>query len=208
MCTRFLIEPDSEELQEIIEEALKSNLNRIFIRENKYLLKEGEVRPTDVVPVIAPDRKGNRGVFPMRWGFQFPKGPLLVNARAETAAQKPAFRESWIRRRCIVPASCYFEWSHFVDEAGKKRTGDKYAIRPENDSLTWLCGLYRIVDGLPEFTILTREPGEAVSKIHDRMPLILPKDKIDAWIGPESHPEEVMKEALTDMKLYKTSLIH
>ena len=157
----------------------------------------GEIRPTDVVPVIAPNRNGNRAVFPMKWGFS--GKTLLMNARAETAAEKPTFQESWERRRCIVPASWYFEWEHLRGNDGKTHTGDKYMIQPKGSTMTWLCGLYRIEEGLPVFVVLTREPGEEIRFIHDRMPLILPENLVNDWINPDADPAELVKAAVTDV---------
>ena len=111
----------------------------------RILKTAGEIRPTDIVPVLAPDRSGNAAVYPMQWGFRLPPrgktarseaaagtdpaiGMLLVNARSETAADKPAFRDAWASRRCIIPASCYYEWEHYTDKRGRKKTGRKYAI--------------------------------------------------------------------------------
>lgn len=65
--------------------------------------------------------------------------------------------------------------------------------------MTWLCGLYRIEDGLPVFVILTREPGEEIRFIHDRMPLIMPGDYVNEWIRPDAKPEELVEHALTEM---------
>lgn len=65
--------------------------------------------------------------------------------------------------------------------------------------MTWLCGLYRIEDGLPAFVILTREPGEEIRFIHDRMPLIMPGDYVDEWIRPDAKPEELVERAMTEM---------
>ena len=72
-------------------------------------------------------------------------------------------------------------------------------IQPAGSSITWLAGLYRIEDGFPVFTVLTREPTEELRRIHDRMPLIMPKDLIDEWINPEAKAEELVKYALYDM---------
>ena len=69
--------------------------------------------------------------------------------------------------------------------------------------MTWLAGLYRIENGLPELVILTREPADALRKIHDRMPVILPKERILQWISPDAEPEEILKYALTDMVFEK-----
>jgi putative SOS response-associated peptidase YedK len=69
--------------------------------------------------------------------------------------------------------------------------------------VTWLCGLYRIEEGYPVFVVLTKDPTKELSKIHDRMPLILPTDKIDDWISPSSDPEEIIRFALEDMVIEK-----
>jgi putative SOS response-associated peptidase YedK len=199
VCTRFYVEPDTEETREIVVQVQLSQLADKFISAGSAILTSGEIRPTNVVPVIAPDRHGRKAGFPMKWGFQIPGRSLVVNARVETAAQKPTFQDSWAKRRCIIPASWYFEWEHFTGNSGQKKTGDKYMIQPRGTSMTWLAGLYRIEDGFPVFAVLTREPTAALGGIHDRMPLILPKELIDQWITPDSVPEEIIKYALTDM---------
>ena len=112
MCTRFYIEPRSEELDEIMEAAMKAGLARKFLIAGSAVLTSGEIRPTNVVPVIAPNKGGKRTVFPMRWGFRIPGRSLVVNARTETAAVRPTFRDSWRQHRCVIPASWYFEWEH------------------------------------------------------------------------------------------------
>ncbi len=204
MCTRFYIEPETEELKEIMEAARRSPLTMRFIRNGDALLTSGEIRPTNVVPVIAPGKNGQKAVFPMKWGFQIPGRSLLVNARAETAKDKSTFKEAWERHRCIIPSSWYFEWEHLIGSNGQKKTGDKYMIQPVNATVTWLTGLYRIEDGLPYFTVLTREPSEELKRIHDRMPVILPENCIGKWIDPDGIPEEVLKESLTEMLAEKT----
>ena len=204
MCTRFYVEPDTEEIREIIAEVQRSQLSQKFIKAGNAILTSGEIRPTNVVPVIAPNRNGKTTSYPMKWGFQIPGRSLLVNARTETAAEKPTFKESWEKRRCVIPASWYFEWEHLIGNSGQKKTGDKYMIQPKNSTMTWLCGLYRIENELPVFTVLTREPTEELRRIHDRMPLILPKDLIEDWIKPDTKPEDLLPYALTDMVFEKT----
>ncbi|MBR0381229.1 MAG: SOS response-associated peptidase family protein [Eubacterium sp.] len=195
MCCRYWAD-ESPELRQIVEEMNRSPLVGKW-HQTTGIKTSGEIRPADVVPVIAPNRQGRRAVYPMKWGFSGKS--LLMNARSETAAVKPTFREAWERHRCIVPASWYFEWEHIKDNSGKKHTGDKYMIQPRNSTMTWLCGLYRIEEGMPVFVVLTREPGESIRFIHDRMPLILPEDLTDAWIRPDSRPEDLLSRALTDM---------
>lgn len=206
MCCRYSLR-SSPDLQPIFEAAERSPLTQRFTTHLKRpLVLEGEVRPTNLVPVIAPSKTGVRSVFPMVWGFSLPRSRSpLVNARVETASVKPTFSESWRQRRCIVPASYYYEWEHSVNPSnGKKRTGDKYQIRPAGSDVTWLAGLYRMEDiggiRVPVFIVLTKEPWDGIRFIHDRMPVILPGTAVDEWIAPEGAPEIVLHQALTEME--------
>ena len=195
MCCRYYADL-SPELRPIVEEMNRSPLaGRLFPRE--ALRSGGEVRPSDVAPVLAPDRSGRRTVFPMKWGFR--AKTLIVNARDETAAERPLFRESWQSRRCAVPSSCYFEWEHPASPDGRRRTGTKYRLQEKDAPLTWLCGLYRMEEGIPCFVVLTRAPGENIRFIHDRMPLILPESAVEEWIRPETRPEDLLSLARTDL---------
>ena len=199
MCCRYYMEM-SPALRPIVEAAERSKL-----RENnldwlaKKVTKEGEVRPDDLVPVLATGKSGKKKVFPMIWGYQVAGlDRPLINARSETAMEKKTFRESWLEHRCIVPASWYYEWEHFTAPNGKKETGKKYAIMPKGQELTWLCGLYRLENNYPHFVILTREPGEDIAFIHDRMPLILPEGAVMDWIDPRYSPNSFLRQAITD----------
>ncbi len=203
MCTRFYIMPETDQFKEIITAVKESPLFHKFINVGKPVLTSGEIRPTDVAPVLASNRERRRTVFPMRWGFQLPGRSLLVNIRSETASEKPTFKEAWVKHRCIIPASWYYEWEHFVSSSGLKKTGAKYMIQPRDSQMALLCGLYRIEDGLPAFTVLTRDPAGELYKIHDRMPLILPQEKIYSWIDPNTMPEKLLPYALTDMVFEK-----
>lgn len=206
MCTRYALEKDLPELREIIDAALRSLLAQRFVDTHaRPVITDGEVRPTDVVPVIAPDAKVRRAVFPMQWGFLATDNRrTLFNARVETAGERPTFRDAWRSHRCIIPASYYFEWQHLKNPDGREKIGDKYAIQPAGCTITWLCGLYRIENGYPVFVVLTKEPTVELSKIHDRMPLMLPKDKIGAWINPSSDPADLLSYALSDMVIEKS----
>lgn len=205
MCTRFMIEKDNPELIKIIEAATKTALAKKVVHiQGRPIITNGEVRPTDIVPVIAPNAKGIKSVFPMQWGFLAVNNKRTIfNARTETASQKPTFKDAWKSHRCIIPASYYFEWQHFKSPDGKKRTGDKFIIQPTGCTSTWLCGLYRIENGYPVFVILTQEPTNELAKIHDRMPLILPKNKIDDWIDLNIRAEELLQYSLSDMIIEK-----
>ena len=199
MCCRYWTDA-SPELRPIVEKMNESPLVGKW-QKTAGIKTYGEIRPSDVVPVLAPDRSGKRSVFPMKWGFS--GRSLLMNARSETAASRPMFRDAWAAHRCIVPASYYFEWEHLVRDDGKTRTGDKYRIQPRGSNVTWLCGLYRIENGLPVFVILTREPSSSVRFIHDRMPLIMPDELADEWIRPDVKPEDLIGRAVTDLVFQK-----
>ncbi|MDC7278102.1 SOS response-associated peptidase [Butyrivibrio fibrisolvens] len=207
MCTRYALDITIDELREIMEAAERSPLTMKFIDTHaRPLVTDGEVRPTDIVPVIAPNSKGVKSVFPMQWGFMARDNKrTLFNARVETAGEKPTFKDAWQSHRCIIPAAYYYEWAHLKSPDGKVQTGDKYAIQPTGCTTTWLCGLYRIEEGYPVFVILTQEPTEELGKIHDRMPVMLPKDKIEQWINPTSNPRDLISQTLTDMVIEKAT---
>ncbi|MCR5420045.1 MAG: SOS response-associated peptidase [Lachnospiraceae bacterium] len=206
MCTRYALEKDLPELKDIMDAVSRSGLARKFVETHaRPVITNGEVRPTDIVPVIAPNSKGLRTVFPMQWGFLAKDNKrTLFNARTETAKDKPIFKEAWKCHRCIIPASYYFEWQHFKSPDGKEKIGAKFSIQPAGCTITWLCGLYRIEKGYPVFVILTKEPTAELLVIHDRMPLILPAEKIDEWINPTSNPNDILPYALENMIVEKT----
>lgn len=186
MCGRYYIakEDPTDELLRILKECR---------RREKALKTSGEIRPGDTVPVMANDRAMKPGVFAMRWGYRLGSGKLCFNARSETAGEKELFRDGMQHRRCVVPASGYYEWEHH----DKSKT--KYAIRSAASGVTYLAGLYRFEDGSPVFTILTREPSEAVAHIHDRMPVILSDNAVRAWIDPVQNAEDILMTALLNV---------
>ena len=201
MCCRYVLDITEKDLAEIVESAGQSPLlQRYRQRGAGELIRSGEVRPMNIAPAIASDRKEAAAVFPMRWGYQMEgRSTLLINARVETAAEKPSFRDSWLHHRCILPASRYFEWQHTPGEDGKTTT-TKYAIQPYDTHITWLCGLYRIENGLPVYVVLTSEPSADVAHIHDRMPLILPKRAVRDWVNPKVRAEDLLPYALTRLE--------
>ena len=196
MCGRYYLENTIETIP-FIQKMMLSPLVGKW-NDTTGVKTSGEIAPTDVVPVIAPNRSGKQSVFPMRWGYQG-KQRLLINARVETASEKPTFRDDWKTHRCIVPATHYLEWEHLPLNNGRTKTGDKYAIHPRSSSVTWLCGLYRFENEMPVFVILTRDADKGIRFIHDRMPLIMPDELVDEWIRPGSDPDMLIEQALTEM---------
>ncbi|MCR5297187.1 MAG: SOS response-associated peptidase [Clostridiales bacterium] len=202
MCGRFWIRGTDPEIMEMVLKMNRSPLaNRFRKLPGEPLSADGEILPSAVVPVIASSRSGNRSVFPMRWGFSRGSLPgsgssLLINARVETAAEKPTFRDSWEKHRCVIPASWYFEWDHPAGPDGKKKPGQKYALKPE-DGPFWLAGLYRMEQDIPVFVVLTRAASEEIRWMHDRMPVMLPGDEARDWIRPDADPAALTARCLT-----------
>ena len=188
MCGRYYIDTaeDNVELEKIIEE-----VNRRTGGEG--VKTTGEVFPTDTVPVLASDIDELTAVFAMKWGYSLPGGQVVINARSESAAEKPLFQNSLRRRRCVVPASHYFEW----EKRGTEKV--KYAIGLENDPVLYMAGIYRVEGGQPVFSILTRAPADAIRHIHDRMPVILPAGAVDDWLTPRYAAQDVLRQARLDV---------
>ena len=202
MCCRYWME-ESPELKPFVDAANRSPLReRMVAKLAKPLKTEGEIRPTDICVAVAPDKNGKRAAFPMFWGYTG-KQSYLFNARVESVDQKPMWKESLSRRRCIIPASWYYEWQQLKAADGKTKTGAKYMIQPKGASTTLMAGIYRLEeDGFPHFAILTREPGDEIRPIHDRMPVILDAQDAAEWIRSETSMDEIKLitvRSLTDM---------
>lgn len=188
MCGRYYIpeEDAAAELMEIIDQInRKHNAGPV--------IKTGEIAPTDTAPVLANNRSLNVTPFAMKWGYTMSNGMLVFNARSEEAAEKPLFRDGMAQRRCLVPAAHYYEW----EKIGKQKV--KYAIKPTDSETLYMAGIYRIENGTPVFSILTREPANSISFIHDRMPVILPRDMMNDWLNPRFNANEVLRSAILDI---------
>lgn len=212
MCTRFYA--DMKSLSGYISEAQRLRLAKIIMNTmSRSAAMSGEIRPTDMAAVIAPNKKGEPAVFPMIWGFTPKASPKpVINCRIETADQKELWKDSWFRRRCIIPASWYFEWGILPSEAESRSAVEqqklkktKFAIQPKDSEITYLAGLYRFEEHkgnqIPVFAVITRESAAPVSTIHYRMPLILSEENLSEWIRPDGDPFSVAGMALTDMMM-------
>ena len=118
------------------------------------------------------------GASEMVWGFSNPsrKG-LIINARAETAREKRTFADSIARRRCVIPASGFYEWDPYKA---------RYRFTSPEGGLLLLAGFYRKEQGVPRFTILTTEANDSMRKIHDRMPVMISRKEIRPWIEDDA----------------------
>jgi putative SOS response-associated peptidase YedK len=148
------------------------------------------VPPTEQVRIVV-ERDGARRLSAARWGFQpfWADGPSRswINARAETAWDSPAFGPALRATRCVVPADAFYEW----DRTASPR--QPYAIGPAGDGdLLPMAGIWSATrHAAPTVAILTTAPNELVGRIHDRMPVILDRDLLDAWLDPSTHPSDL-----------------
>ncbi len=160
------------------------------------------IAPSQVIPAVRETEQGREVAF-LKWGLiphwaRDPHiGAKLVNARAETLATKPAFRDAYRHRHCVVPADAFYEWKPV---AGRKQP---YCIRMRDERLFGMAGLWerwkdpsgQLVESC---TIVTVDANTLVAELHDRMPLILVPEDYDAWLAAETAalPHAVAAEAM------------
>jgi putative SOS response-associated peptidase YedK len=152
--------------------------------------------PTQSLAIVRLDSDGRRSLDLLRWGLipfwakDRSIGPRLINAMGETVAAKPAFRDAFRRRRCLVPADFFYEWQKTTKA---KQSGGKqpHAIGLADGAPMALAGLWERwtapEDGaaLHSFTVITGLPNELLAPIHNRMPVILPRETWRRWLGED-----------------------
>ena len=179
MCGRYNFSTD---IQDEKMTALMSVMERKY--PGKY--KTGDIFPGDTAPaMIARDDK----IVPVPAAFGFPgfqDGKLLINARGETAAAKKTFADSLRERRAILPATGFYEWS--ADKT-------KYLFTLDATSVFYLCGLYKVIDGIHRFVILTRAANASMIEIHDRMPVIVGEHQVRAYLTDTIAASEIIANA-------------
>jgi putative SOS response-associated peptidase YedK len=159
--------------------------------------------PGQMAPVILCE-DGKRKTRWMRWGLvpSWAKddkiGYQMINARAETAGEKPSFKRAFAHRRCIVPADSFYEWK----KLGKAKIPMRISLK--NQTLFGFAGLWeswRAPQGavLETFTILTTSANEWIGKIHDRMPVILSEAQARLWLDPQQKDVQILKNLLSPL---------
>lgn len=147
--------------------------------------------PTQAVLAVRTGESGVRELVPLRWGLvpSWSKGPdnrySMINARAETVDTKPAYRNAFKRRRCLIPSEGFYEWKA---DKGKKTP---FLIRREDGEPFGMAGLWETwhdKDGtaMESCTILVTDANTLVRQLHDRMPVVLSREDFDAWLDPET----------------------
>lgn len=192
MCGRYALATPTEDLVDFFEV--------------DHVAFEGDVAryniaPAQRAPVIVASQEGQRRMGLMRWGLvpfwadDRAIGNRLINARSETAANRPAFREAWRRRRCVVPADGFYEWQKPDTESGGPKT--PFWIHRADGRPLAMAGLWdrwrdpASDEELHSFTILTRSATPWIAPLHDRMPVLLGPSALVEWLTPGADlPEE------------------
>jgi putative SOS response-associated peptidase YedK len=188
MCGRFSLIVSEEELKKAF------SVSGDIEVPTSYNIPPGQ----DIPAVRGPsDQSDERELVSLQWGLvpfwadEPDIGSNLINARAETVHEKPSFRDAYEKRRCIIPASGFYEWK---SENGSKQP---YYIKPKEDPLFGFAGLWESWTDeerdqeLNSCTIITTSPNRIMKPIHNRMPVILPTSRYDPWLDPDQDPEHL-----------------
>ena len=205
MCGRYASSRKPEDLAEEFE------IDRARVSETVAdpLPPDYNVAPTKSVYAVLDRPEGARQLRVVTWGLvpfwaKEPKiGNRMINARVETLAEKPAYRQAFAKRRCILPADGYYEW-YTTQQRGKsgKPLKQPFFIRPTDGSSLAMAGLYEIwrdpdkqEDDPTRFlwtcTVITTRAEDDLGQIHDRMPMTVERDTWAAWLDPESGTDAV-----------------
>ncbi|MCY8518604.1 SOS response-associated peptidase [Bacillus atrophaeus] len=207
MCGRFTLFSEFDDILEqfdIDHFLLKDEYNPSY-----------NVAPSQNILTIINDGSSNR-LGKLRWGLIPPWakdekiGYKMINARAETLSEKPSFRKPLISNRCIIPADSFYEWKRL-----DSKTKIPMRIKLKSTNLFAFAGLYEkwnSPQGHPIYscTIITTKPNQLMEDIHDRMPVILPRNNQKAWLNPQNTGAAYLQSLLLpydadDMEAYKVS---
>jgi len=164
------------------------------------------VAPTDQVLAVAVARDGTRQLGSFKWGLvpgwakDEAVGNRMINLRAETVSDKPSFRRTLAKRRCILPADGFYEWK--ATEKGRKK--QPYFIRRVDGEVLALAGLWEAwkpkgaddAEWLRTCTIITTDPNAVLRPIHNRMPVVLPPEAWDTWLDEQNEDTDALAQLL------------
>ena len=189
MCARYEIDAG------VIEETVsRSDTHNPGV----FMLASGNVRPSNQSLVIAGHR-GHLHAGIMRWGLpRFDGKGLVINTRSETALEKQMFREHTIQRRCVIPARAFYEWDQHKQMV---------TFSLPDQEIIWMAGIF---DTEYRYSVLTTAANPSVARFHDRMPVLLDRDALRAWLfDPEAAVRLMagqMPELLHHQEYEQTSL--
>lgn len=192
MCGRYVLKRKD----------LEALMAQLGVKDPREFVSRYNIAPSTIIPAVRPAASGTeREAVGLQWGLVPPwskdpkSGAMLANARAEGIAAKPAFRAAIRKRRCVVPASGFYEWQTI----GRLKQPWYFQMK---DGAPFLLGAiwekWRGEDGveLQTCALITTEPNDVVRPLHDRMPVILPRERIDAWLDPALQDPELLQAML------------
>lgn len=148
---------------------------------------EAAWRPGEIIPTAsAPILRAQNGAITVElsfWGFRLPN-TLVINARAESASEKPLFRDCVTYGRCVVPSTGFFEW-----DAAKR----KYLFTLPGRDVLYMAGLSAVRDGRLCYCVLTTEANESMREVHSRMPLVLDRETVPLWLENAEASGEILR---------------
>jgi putative SOS response-associated peptidase YedK len=212
MCGRYGRRGDKQRIAEWMQAHDTNVFDEI---DDTNLAPSYNVAPQSFQPVVRLDPEtGEKELTVMRWGLvpfwsKYGKASFsTINAKSETVASSPAFREAWKSRRCLVPADLFYEWQK-VDE----KTKQPFAIAAKDESMFAFAGLWetwkdkQTGQKLRTFTILTTDPNALMEPIHNRMPVILHEKDYERWLAaadPSHLPIDLLRPfPAEEMKCWK-----
>lgn len=182
MCGRFALFASESEIVDHF------GLKMGFMMKSRY-----NIAPSQVIPVLLENAKQ---IDFSHWGFlppwtkhdeENPKG--YINARIETIMEKPAFKNAFLQRRCLIPVSGYYEWAVF----GKKK--QPYFFQQKSKTMMAFAGIWSVWQGkqaaIHSCAILTKSTQGDLQKIHERMPIIVPQSKYHEYLSSHSEPAAI-----------------
>ena len=187
MCGRYALNISGDDL------ALEYNANNPY---SSYLASNWNISPTTTIPFISESKNGSvtRAINLAAWGLipswakDSSRQANAINARVESISEKPTFREAFKSRRCLVPVSGYYEWA---TELGQYRPKQPFFISNKESKTLAIAGIYEewinpeSNQSLTTAAIITRSAVGVVAPIHNRMPVILPRQLWDTWLNPD-----------------------
>ncbi len=183
MCGRFQLKPDQDWME------------ALGVEDPPELAPRYNIAPTQEIVAVRRDVSGVRRAGYLHWGLvpSFAEDPAvgnrMINARAETVARKPAFREAFRKRRCLVPADGFYEWRR----VGRAR--DPYLLKMRDGRPFALASVWdewrKAGTPLESCAILTTSANDLVARIHDRMPVILDPSAYEVWLDPDAREEDL-----------------
>jgi putative SOS response-associated peptidase YedK len=198
MCGRYTLIANAEAIRLLFE---------LPEFDERLVVPRYNIAPTQPIAVVRQGHQG-RELIPVRWGLipwwaKDPKTlPLMINARAEGIAEKPAYRDAFKYRRCLVPASGFYDW-----QTRGKGPKQPYAVQPADNAPIAFAGLWETwhsADGseIDTGVIITTDANQLLTPIHERMPVVVEPQDFETWLSPHTRPEEaaaLLKPAREDL---------